>query len=112
MIRLLFLLLLIASCTKKKDVLPPAIMQEVMWEYIAADIYSNEYLKRDSTIDLERAHALILKKIFVKYKISKETFFENYRYYSSRSDLMNPLLDSIFARQTKKNEIQINKIRR
>ncbi len=112
MMRLLLLLTLICSCTKKKEILPPEKMQAVMWEYIKADIYVSEYLKKDSSINIEKEHAAILKKIFAKYNISKEIFFENYQYYTSRSELMNPLLDTIFARQTKKNEIQINKIRR
>ncbi len=87
-------------------------MQELMWDYVRADIYANDFLSKDSTMDVQKEHAVILKKIFAKHKISKETFFENYRYYTSRSDLMNPLLDSIFARQTKLNQVQINKIKR
>ena len=112
MMRLFLLLLLISSCSKKKEILPPEKMQAVMWEYIRADIYVNEFLKKDSSVNAEKEHAAILKKIFTKYQISKETFFENYQYYTSRSELVNPLLDTIFARQTKRNEIQINKIRR
>ncbi len=83
-----------------------------MWEYIRADIYVNEFLKKDSSLNAEKEHAAILQKIFSKHKISKEIFFENYQYYTSRSELMSPLLDTIFARQTKRNEIQINKIRK
>ena len=48
------LALFIFSCTRKND-LPPGIlqpgkMQEVFWDYIRADVYTNNFMNHDSLL--------------------------------------------------------------
>ena len=98
--RWLLILCLISACSKDPEVLPQEKMQLLMWDYIRADVYANEFIKRDTTRDLKGEHTRILKQIFKKHGVSKDQFFESYQYYATRPELFNPLLDTIIARQS------------
>ena len=48
------MLLLLLSCSHQQDELPEGIikpekMQNVFWDYLRAEAYTNEYIKKDSS---------------------------------------------------------------
>ena len=100
--RLIFLVsLFLISCSGKEDILSPARMQGVMWDYVQADVYSYEFLKKDSLINADSSHMVLLTSIFDRHKISKKDFFRSYDFYLSHPDQLNPILDSIIAKQNR-----------
>ena len=90
------------SCGAKKTpegkLLNSTKMQEVMWDMLQADAYTEFYLAKDSSKNIYLQNAALQKKIFSLHQISKEDFYKSYDYYSNRSSDMRILLDSLSAR--------------
>ncbi len=104
------IIVLLFSCGSKQvpegKVLSSDKMQAVMWDIIQAEAYTDFYLKKDSTKNIFLQNAALQKKIFLIHQISKEDFYKSYDFYSSHSNDMRILLDSISV----KAERQRNKM--
>lgn len=110
--RLIFLItLFLVSCSKKEDILSARKMEGVLWEYVQADVYTSEFLMKDSSVNADRFHMILLKGIFERNHISKETFYRSYDYYMKNPDLLNPVLDSIINQQNR-SRFNITKIKK
>ena len=101
---------LLISCRSKPagegKILSSDKMQAVMWDFIQADVFTEFYLKKDSSKNASLQNAALQKKIFALHQVSKEDFYTSFDYYSNRSSDMRILLDSISA----KAERQRNKM--
>ena len=103
------IIVLLFSCGNKQPegrVLSSDKMQAVMWDIMQAEAYTDFYLKKDSTKNIFLQNAALQKKVFSIHQISKEDFYKTYDFYSSHSNDMRILLDSISA----KAERQRNKV--
>lgn len=104
------IIVLLFSCGNKQvpegKVLSSDKMQAVMWDIMQAEAYTDFYLKKDSTKNIFLRNAALQKKVFSIHQISKEDFYKTYDFYSSHSNDMRILLDSISA----KAERQRNKM--
>ena len=93
------------SCSKKnnlpKDILPPDKMQEVFWDILRADIYTSNYLRRDSAYDPLKQNIQLQSRIFALHHVSKDEFYKSYTYYSNHKDLMTTMIDSMVANGAK-----------
>ena len=100
---LLFLSVLVFSCTGKNDIpkriLKPDKMQDVFWDYIRADIYATDYIKKDSSKNIAIENLKLQDKIFKLHHTSREAFYESYTWYSNHRELMKVMLDSMIARK-------------
>lgn len=73
-------------------------MQAVMWDIVRADVFTVEYIKRDSVKNLQQENLRLQKKIFVLNNITHEQYYRSYEYYKSKPELMKALLDTMAAR--------------
>jgi len=93
------------SCNEEKkipeDIIPPEQMQAVFWDFLRADIYAEDFLKADSSLDTEKESAALQKTVFQKHQLSRDRFLRSYRYYSDHPELMRDMLDSMLVRQQK-----------
>jgi hypothetical protein len=99
--------LCLLSCSKSKlpsGVLEPEKMQAVYWDYLQADVFANEFVRKDSSKSPELENARLLKKIFNFHHISKETFFKSYQYYLNHQVLMKDMIDTMLVRQKREEE--------
>jgi hypothetical protein len=98
-IALLVSLSIIASCGHRTPggILPPEKMEKVLYDYLSADIYVNEFMSLDSSLSPERESARLQKKVFLKHGISKAEFYRSYDYYMKHPDRMKEVVDSITA---------------
>lgn len=104
MVALLFVFLI--SC-KEKDKMPAGIirpekMQLVLWDYLNADAFSTEFISRDSTKEDTLVNLQMQNVIFKHHKITREAFYNSYRYYNDRPEIMTAIIDSMVARQQRK----------
>lgn len=105
--RRLCLFLLIAGFTGcsqpgiPKDILKPEKMQAVYWDYLRADIFANEYITRDSSLDDSLENARLQLQVFKLHNITKQDFYKSYEYYLNHRDLMKDMLDTMLVRQKK-----------
>jgi Domain of unknown function (DUF4296) len=97
------LLVFIFSCNKKlpSGIIEQEKMEVLLWEQMRADAFTREFLSRDSSKIVETEQLKLQQKIFAKYDIDKETFYNSYAYYLNHTDLMKPLLDSIVSKNTR-----------
>jgi Domain of unknown function (DUF4296) len=93
------------SCSSKKGlpphILKPAAMQKIYWDVLRADALVFDFVKKDSTKKPEEELAKIQQQIFARHHISKELFYENYQYYKTHPEIMQPMLDSMISKYTR-----------
>lgn len=88
--------ILVAACrNKKQDVLPPAKMQQVMWDMMRADEMATYYGTADSSKLRPAYRTTLYQEIFRIHGITKEQFGSTLEYYESRPDLFKPIFDSL-----------------
>jgi hypothetical protein len=99
----LFLALLFAiGCNQQKvpkDLLPPDKMQVVFWDYLRADVFANEYVRRDTSLNVEIENARLQNQVFQLHKTSREQFYNSYEYYLQQPGMMKAILDTMIQNQ-------------
>lgn len=103
---LLLFMLFIVSCRQKQPaaIIPKAKMELILWDFLRADVYTFQYLKKDSLTNDTLANIALQNKIFRNYKTSREEFKRSYEYYINRPEEMNAILDSIVSRQSRNSQ--------
>ncbi len=108
---LIFISGIIFSCTGKNDmpsgILAPKKMQEVFWDYIRADVYSNEFIKNDSNKNVVLENIKLQEKIFKLHNTTREDFYRSYSWYLDHKELMTIVMDSMI----KGKQREINKVK-
>ena len=98
-------LIILFSCNRKKmlpeDILEPQKMQAVFWDYIRADVYAKDFIKKDSSGSDTTQNIKLQSKVFSFYNITRKDFYKSYDYYTIHPDLMNVLMDSMLAKQNR-----------
>ncbi len=82
-------------------IIPPKKMELVLWDYLKADAYCSNYVKKDTLQNDSMVNVLMQQKIFEHYHISKEDFYNSYQYYISHPTVMTAVIDSMVAHQRK-----------
>jgi hypothetical protein len=102
MIRVIILvagLVFINSCKSKApaDVLKPPKMEAVLWDVIKADVFTAEFIKKDSSKNAATENLKLQQQIFAIHKITKADFYRSYDYYKSNSEIFKKVIDSMVA---------------
>ena len=103
------IVVLMVSCSKRKipkDILGTEKMQAVYWDYIRADVFANEYVRRDSSKKLLVESARLQDKVFKIHKVSRQAFYKSYEFYLKKPALLKEVLDTMLVRQPKIYEKQ------
>lgn len=106
-IPIIFFALFILSCTRNKvpdGVLKPEKMQAVFWDYLRADVYANEFVRRDSSKNPELENIKMQQQVFQLHKVTRKEFYDSYEFYLKHQDLMKGMMDTMLVRQQKINE--------
>lgn len=93
----------LVSCksNKNKNILPEEKMQSVIWELIKADVYTVDFLQKDSGINATIKNAELQQQIFENEKITKKQFQESYDYYIVHPEIMKNIFDTILNRNSR-----------
>jgi hypothetical protein len=100
---------LFVSCSKSKlpsGILQPEKMQQVFWDFVRADVYANEIIRRDPGKNVELENARLQEQVFQLHKVTKEEFYKSYEYYLKHQQLMKSMVDTMLVRQQKRYEIK------
>ncbi len=107
------LLFCILGCSNNKSrssgVLPREKMQEVMWDIIGADVFTEQFIKKDSLKNLSFENMQLQNKIFAIHKITKVEFYRSYKYYLAHADQMKIILDSITSKAERERTKMLDK---
>ena len=100
---LFFVLLLMASCSRKKevpkDILSRDKMQEVLWSMISAGEFLNAYVLNDSVKKMTEI-SKTYGQVFQIHHITKAEFDRSWLYYREHPEIMKVMLDSLSKKRT------------
>ncbi len=87
------------GCTNKEKkysgILDREKMQAVLWDIIEADVFTEQFIKKDSLKNAAVENAQLQNKIFSIHQVSKADFYKSYEYYLLHTSEMRILLDSM-----------------
>jgi len=69
-----------------------------MWDIIGADVFTEQFIKKDSVKNPSMENMKLQNKIFAIHKITKVDFYKSYQYYLAHADQMKIILDSITSK--------------
>jgi len=95
--------------SKSSGILPKEKMQAVMWDIIGADVFTEQFIKKDSLKNLPIENMQLQNKIFAIHKITKVEFYMSYQYYLAHADQMKIILDSITAKAERERTKMLDK---
>ncbi|MEO7768089.1 MAG: DUF4296 domain-containing protein [Ferruginibacter sp.] len=73
-------------------------MGSVMWDIIGADVFTEQFVKKDTSKSASLENIKLQNKIFALHNISRADYYKSYEYYLSHTDLMKTILDTMIAR--------------
>jgi hypothetical protein len=73
-------------------------MQLVMWDMIRADVYTEQFIKKDSSKNIAIENLKLQNAIFSIHKVTRSQYYKSYDYYISHTDLIRVVLDSMSAK--------------
>ena len=106
MSNLLVSLFLLVSCVDKDQapagVLNPEKMQAVLWDVIKADVFTTEFIKKDSSNNAAAENLELQQEIFAIHKITKADFYNSYNYYKTNTVEFKKIIDSMVSQAERK----------
>ncbi len=82
-----------------------------MWDIIGADVFTENFVKKDSLINASIENMQLQNKIFSMHKVSRADFYKSYEYYLSHTDLLQVILDSMVAKAERDRNGMMEKYR-
>lgn len=95
---LFFSFFLLCCKQNNQSILSSDKMEKIVWELTQADVFTQDFIIKDSSINLEKENLKIQLKIFSKNNTDRKSFYKSYDYYLKHEELLKPLLDSIVVR--------------
>ncbi len=103
-------LTLLGSCGNKEGlpagVLKQEKMQAVLWDVIRADVFTTDFIKKDSSKNGTAENLKLQQQIFAIHKISKADFYTSYDYYKKNTVEFKKIIDSMVVQAERKKDIK------
>ena len=114
MMKIIILLIglnLMSSCRNKEQipagVLKPEKMKAVLWDVIKADVFTAEFIKKDSSKNATTENLKLQQQIFAIHKVTKADFYNSYDYYKGNTVEFKKIVDSLVAQAERKKNINL-----
>lgn len=114
MIRICFLIFVAVSFIScgSKDEIPSTIlkqekMQAVLWDVIKAQAFTDQFVKKDTSKNVDKENLKMQQEIFAIHHITKEEFYKSYAYYETNTGLFKQMLDSIIVQDERNKKTKI-----
>jgi hypothetical protein len=100
---LCYCLWVIIGCSNDTNdrIIPRDSMQMIMWDMMKADEVFIRKLVADTNAARNKEDVKLYETVFRIHKISKDRFFESYRYYEAHPILMKEIVDSIDSKSNR-----------
>lgn len=105
---IVFLLLILAACSSSpvpRGILPPDKMQKVVYDLIRIDEFLNNFVFKDTTIDIKKKRSTLYEQAFKVHNTTRKQFYSSYKYYQEHPDLQKDLFDSLHESLNRKAEV-------
>ena len=103
----LLLVFVVVSCSSRPvptGVIAPDEMQEVVHDLIQVNEYINNFLLKDTTINIKKKRSILYEQVFLLHKTNRKDFFSSFNYYKQHPDLQKSLFDSLYNKLSKPKE--------
>ena len=111
---LLIGLSLFSSCINKDKlpagVLKPEKMQAVLWDVIKAEVFTTDFIKKDSSKNAAAENLKLQQQIFAIHKITKADFYTSYDYYKTNTVEFKKIIDSMVTQAERKKELKLKSL--
>ncbi len=114
MMKISFLLItlgFISSCGNKdklpEGVLKPEKMQAVLWDVIKADVFTTDFIKKDSAKNAIAENLKLQQQVFAIHKVTRADFFTSYDYYKTNTVEFKKIIDSMVSQADRKKDINL-----
>lgn len=99
MIGLIFLAMLFCSCNNDSatKIIPEDSMKLIMWDMMKADEWFNRKIIQDTNAIRNKEDVKLYEKVFKVHGITRERYFESYRFYEAHPVPFKRIIDSIDA---------------
>ncbi len=107
---IVFFVLIFISCKNQSDpaILPPEKMEAVLFDFVMAEAHTNINVNVDSVILAQKENTKLQKKVFAFHGITREKFKLSFEYYTNHPAEFTTILDSISAKENRRNIVPIN----
>lgn len=82
----------------EKPALTKEKMMSLLWDLAQADAFTEQFVKRDSSLSPSLEQAKLQQQIFQLHQVKREDVYSSYQYYLNRPELMREILDSVADR--------------
>ena len=89
-------LLLVGAChSKYKNILSIQEMKPIVWDLMKADEWFLTSSLKDTSATKRKENIRLYEEVFAVHAITRDRFYNSYRYYEAHPPLMKILLDSV-----------------
>ena len=81
-------------------------MRYIIWDMLRADEYANNFLIKDSSLDLKTEKAVYYEQIFKLHSTKADIFKKSLTFYQSNPVLLKVIIDSLRVEERKSLEIK------
>lgn len=104
---LLFLSLLVLSCTSRykvpEDIIQQQKMADIMWDVVTAQTLATELNIKDSSVSVAATAVRLTSEVYRIHGINKAEYDKSYAWYLNRPDLFRVVFDSLYTQQQRNN---------
>ncbi len=98
----------VSSC-ENKNTMPEGIlqrdkMQAVMWDVLKADVFTRDFIIKDTSKKAVEENLKLQLDIFAIHHISKDEFYKSFNYYKLNTGLMKEMMDSMIVKAERNKE--------
>ncbi|HMP93001.1 MAG TPA: DUF4296 domain-containing protein, partial [Phnomibacter sp.] len=90
----------------KQRILPINTMKQVLWDLARADEYALNFIRTDTTVNLDDRTKELYAKVFKWHGITRQQYLASVDYYMEQPARMKVLLDSLNAYANREREAQ------
>jgi hypothetical protein len=110
----LILTLWLFGCSSSSDrkfsgLLSKEKMVLVMWDIIGADVFTEQFVKKDTSKNPLVVNMQLQNKIFSIHNVTRADYYKSYEYYMAHSDQMKIILDSITSKAERERSKMLEK---
>lgn len=90
--------IVVMGCSHKatdRDPLPIETMKLIVWDLMKADEWHLLRISKDTTLRKTKENIRLFEQVFLVHGITKDRFYNSYRYYEAHPLQMKILIDSV-----------------
>ncbi len=84
-----------------KGVLAVDKMEKVVFDILRVDEYLNNFVSRDTTVDLKKKRSVLYGQVFKLHNTNRKEFYTSFKFYQRHPDIQKTLFDSLIAKTSR-----------